>query len=67
MPSTRVAAPSYAQAELVFECRKIYWDDLKPEHFLQPQIEKKYPQHDYHRIYYGEILAVFGEAHYLAG
>jgi flavin reductase (DIM6/NTAB) family NADH-FMN oxidoreductase RutF len=65
-PSMRVAAPSYAQAELVLECKKIYWDDLDQDHFLHPMIEKKYPNHDYHRIYYGEILAVMGEPQYLA-
>lgn len=62
--STRVAAPSFAEAELVFECRKIYWDDLMPAHFLDPRIETKYPRQDYHRIYFGEILAVFGQPHH---
>lgn len=62
--SARVAAPSYAQAELALECRKIYWDDVEPARFLDGRIDKKYPQKDYHRIYYGEILAVWGEAQY---
>ena len=65
-PSVRVAAPSYAQAELVLECKKIYWDDLNKDHFLHPVIAKKYPAEDYHRIYYGEILAVLGEPQYCA-
>jgi flavin reductase (DIM6/NTAB) family NADH-FMN oxidoreductase RutF len=64
--STKVAAPSYAEAELVLECRKIYWDDMKNTHFLDTQIEKKYPRKDYHRIYYGEIVAVLGERQYEA-
>jgi flavin reductase (DIM6/NTAB) family NADH-FMN oxidoreductase RutF len=58
--SSRVAAPGYAQADLVFECRKIYWDDLEKAHFLDPRLEKKYPAKDYHRMYYGEILAMYG-------
>jgi flavin reductase (DIM6/NTAB) family NADH-FMN oxidoreductase RutF len=66
IPSNCVAAPNYAQAELVFECKKIYWDDLDKHHFLHPRIAKKYPNEDYHRIYYGEILAVTGEPHYIA-
>lgn len=61
--STCVAAPSFAEAELVFECRKIYWDDLAPAHFLDPRIESKYPRKDYHRMYFGEILAVLGQPH----
>jgi flavin reductase (DIM6/NTAB) family NADH-FMN oxidoreductase RutF len=61
IPSTRVAAPGFAEAEMVLECRKIYWDDMEPGHFLDPAIESNYPQKDYHRIYYGEILAAYGE------
>jgi len=64
--STGVAAPSFAQAELVIECRKMYWDDLAPAQFLDARIETKYPLKDYHRIYFGEIVAVLGEAHHRA-
>ena len=64
--STQVAAPSYAEAELILECRKIYWDDVEKAHFLDDRIEKNYPRKDYHRIYYGEIVAVLGEGRYRA-
>jgi flavin reductase (DIM6/NTAB) family NADH-FMN oxidoreductase RutF len=66
IPSERVAAPGFAEAELVLECRKIYWDDMDPAHFLDPRIEGNYPQKDYHRIYYGQILAIFGDTLYQA-
>ena len=59
--SALVAAPGYAQADLILECRKIYWDDLEKTHFLDPRLEKKYPAKDYHRSYFGEILAIHGE------
>lgn len=62
--STCVAAPSFAEAELVFECRKMYWDDMTPAHFLDARIETTYPRKDYHRIYFGEILAVLGQSHH---
>lgn len=55
-----VDAPVYAEAELAIECRKLYWQDLDPAHFLLPEIEKAYPNKDYHRIYFGEIVAVTG-------
>lgn len=61
VPSTRIAAPGFAEASLIIECLKIYWDDVDPRHFLDPEIDKHYPRKDYHRIYYGEILAIFGE------
>ena len=46
---------SFNEARLVLECRKIYYDDIKPELFLSFDIEKIYPGKDYHRFYIGEI------------
>ena len=48
-------APYFAEAQLVLVCRKLYYDDLKPEHFLDAAIEDFYPKKDYHRMYIGEI------------
>jgi flavin reductase (DIM6/NTAB) family NADH-FMN oxidoreductase RutF len=64
MAATRVRAPAYEEARLVLECRKIYFDDLKPEHFLAPEISGNYPTRDYHRMYFGEILAIQGAREY---
>ncbi|NLG85401.1 MAG: flavin reductase family protein [Firmicutes bacterium] len=62
-PSLRVAAPSFAEAELVIECRKIYFQDLNPAYFLADYIAPHYGR-DYHRLYFGEILAVTGVKKY---
>ncbi len=64
--AAQVAAPVFAEAELVLECRKLYWQDIDPAHFLHPDLDKNYPRKDYHRVYYGEILAVRGVPAYLA-
>jgi flavin reductase (DIM6/NTAB) family NADH-FMN oxidoreductase RutF len=61
--SLRATAPGFVEAELVLECRKMYFDDLDPAHFLAPDIEPNY-EGDYHRIYYGEILAAQGTLDY---
>jgi flavin reductase (DIM6/NTAB) family NADH-FMN oxidoreductase RutF len=53
-----VAAPVYTEAELAIECRKIYWQDFDPEHFIEAGIHRNYPKRDYHRMYFGEIVAV---------
>lgn len=58
--SHEVGAPGFAEADLVIECRTMYHDDFKPERFLASFIESNYPSRDYHRVYLGEILAVFG-------
>ena len=50
-------APYFEEAELVLVCRKLYWQDMDPAHFLDPGIDGKwYPDQDYHRIYIGEIV-----------
>jgi flavin reductase (DIM6/NTAB) family NADH-FMN oxidoreductase RutF len=46
----------FEQARLVMECRKLYFDDLKPELFLDERIHKSYPAKDYHRLYIAEIV-----------
>ena len=55
-----VAAPCFAEAELALECRKLYWQDMDAQNFLDPAIARNYPGKDYHRIYFGEIVAVTG-------
>lgn len=54
----KVASPTFAQAELSIECRKIYTSDFAPAQFLKPEIGTYYPEKDYHRVYYGEILSI---------
>ncbi len=46
----------FDEARLVLACRKIYFQDIGPERFLDPRIEDMYPQKDYHRMYVGEIV-----------
>ncbi len=66
LPSQKVAAPAFDQAELILECRTMYFDDLAPEHFLADHIIGNYPARDFHRMYLGEILAVHGTQAYEA-
>jgi len=56
--SSLVQAPSFEEADLILECKKIYWDDFDSKNFLNPDIEKNYSLNDYHRIYFGEILLI---------
>ena len=57
--SKRVTAPSYNEARLILECRKIYYQDMDPRGFVDKTIQDNYTANDYHRIYFGEILSVF--------
>ncbi|HDQ71817.1 MAG TPA: flavin reductase family protein [Chloroflexi bacterium] len=58
--ASQIAAPAFAEASLLVECRKIYWQDLSPAHFITPGIEKHYPEQNYHRVYFGQIVALRG-------
>ena len=66
--SSLVAAPCFREAELVVECRKTYWDDLDPNHILTPkwEVDSYYPSGNFHRVYFGEVLAVHGIVPYRA-
>jgi len=46
----------FAEARLALECKKIYFQDLDPAHFLDEGIHKNYSKRDYHRMYVGEIV-----------
>ncbi len=57
--ATQEDSMAFEEARLVIECRKLYFQDLKPDHFLVPEIEANYPNKDYHRMFVGEVLSVF--------
>ncbi len=49
---------AFMEARLVLECRKMYFQDVNPDHFLIPEIEENYPKKDYHRMFVGEVVRV---------
>ena len=54
-----LGAPYFEQAQLVLVCRKLYADDLRPEKFTDQSLDGRwYPEHDYHRMYAGEVVQV---------
>lgn len=57
-PLSDGGAVYFKEARLVLVCRKIYFQQLDPAHFLDPSIEENYPKKDYHRMYVGEIARV---------
>ena len=54
--ATDSGAVYFAEARLVLECEKIYFQDILPRNFLAEGIAKLYPQRDYHRMYVGGII-----------
>lgn len=49
----------FEQARLVLECKKIYFDDIKPENFEDRLIQRNYPNKDYHRMYIGKVVKCY--------
>lgn len=63
--SHQIGAPGFAEAELIFECKKIYGDELKAAGYIPPfTADEWYPQKDYHRVIYGEIVGIYGTGNY---
>jgi flavin reductase (DIM6/NTAB) family NADH-FMN oxidoreductase RutF len=48
----------FAEARLVLTCRKIYYQDIDPAHFVDSSLDEFYPNRDYHRMYLGEVVEV---------
>ena len=63
---SHISCPGFDQAKLILECRKMYFGDLDPAHFLADFIAEHY-QGDYHRMYFGEVLAAAGTTEYRRG
>lgn len=59
-----VSAPSFKEAELIFECRKIYFDNIKPTNFIDDAIDQNYSNKDYHQVYFGQIVNILGVEKY---
>ncbi len=59
-PSRRVRSPIVEQGILHFECRIVHRHDLVPANVVPELVPAYYAEDDYHRVYYGEILACYG-------
>ena len=51
---------SFEESEIVIVLRKVAYQDIKPEGFIDETIdEKNYPEKDYHRMYIGEVVGCY--------
>lgn len=51
---------SFEEAEMVLVCKKLAFQDIKPDGFIDPTIDAAcYPAKDYHRMYIGEIIKCY--------
>ena len=67
LASERVAVPRVGGADLSLECRVLSTADVDPARFLDPEIQELYPQRDYHRVFFGEVLLAWAADRFAPG
>lgn len=65
LPSKHIASGGITQANIVFECRVVHHNDVQEPAFAEEIITNYYPDGDFHRVYFGQILAVSVEQRFL--
>jgi len=58
LPSRQVRSPGIEQADIVFECRVVHHNDVQEPAFEEEIVSNYYPDGDFHRVYFGQILNV---------
>ena len=56
LPSQHITSAGIAEANIVFECRVVHFNDVQGPTFPSDIASNYYPEGDYHRIYFGQIL-----------
>lgn len=52
--------PYFEEASMVIICKKLYAQELKPECFIEKEVDSNtYPDKDYHTMYISEILKIY--------
>ncbi len=57
----QVRAPVISECVVHYECRTVHRNDLASSALAQAILDEYYPQNDFHRIYFGEILACYAD------
>jgi flavin reductase (DIM6/NTAB) family NADH-FMN oxidoreductase RutF len=58
----QIASPFIAECGLAYECKVLCWTDLLPENIVGEATRVCYPEGDYHRMFFGEVLATHADA-----
>jgi flavin reductase (DIM6/NTAB) family NADH-FMN oxidoreductase RutF len=58
LPSTRVGAPGITGCPVIYECQVVHTNDVIPANLTEDVQAQAYPQGNFHRIYYGQIMTV---------
>ncbi len=59
--SKQVRPPVIQECVVHYECRCLHYNDVVPEALAQAVRDDAYPEGDFHRIYFGEIVAAYAD------
>ncbi|UCE62232.1 MAG: flavin reductase family protein [Phycisphaerales bacterium] len=65
LPSTHISSPGIAECPIIFECNVVHLTDVVPPELPESIKSEYYPQGDFHRIYFGQVLNVSVEKSFL--
>jgi flavin reductase (DIM6/NTAB) family NADH-FMN oxidoreductase RutF len=60
-PGRKVKSPTIAECVIHYECQVVHKNDVIPAQLDRAIQVGAYPAGDYHRLYYGEIVAVYAD------
>jgi flavin reductase (DIM6/NTAB) family NADH-FMN oxidoreductase RutF len=60
-PGKKVRSPIVEECAIHYECRVVHKNDVIPDELAEDIRNRAYRQGDFHRIYFGEILAVYAD------
>lgn len=60
-PSTKISSGGIAEASVIIECRTAHFNDVQGPQLGEAITSNYYPDGDFHRVYFGEVLAVAAE------
>lgn len=61
VPARHVRVPIIQECLIHYECRVIHFHEIRPDTLPQAILDEYYPQDDFHRVYYGEIVAAYAD------
>ena len=59
--SRQVRPPIIEECVVHYECRVLHKNDVAPDALVQAILDDAYAQGDFHRIYFGEIVAAYAD------
>jgi len=61
IPSREVRPPIIKECVVHYECRTLHRNDVVPDALVQAVQETAYGNGDFHRVYFGEIVAAYAD------